>query len=62
VGLEGWLGNPDGYASHVNRVGKILRTMGHLVAAMVVGLLDFGETRWLRKRLDDEDDQVGRLI
>jgi hypothetical protein len=41
-----------------------LRTIaiGHLIAAVVVGLLDLGKTRWLRKKLDEESEQVGRLI
>lgn len=46
----------------MHRIGKILGTIAHVIAAIAAGVLDLGETRWLRKKLDEEDDQVGRLI
>lgn len=32
------------------------------LAAVILGLLDLGETRWLRKKVDAENEKVGRLI
>jgi hypothetical protein len=46
----------------MNRTGKIVGTIWHLIAATVLGLLDIGDTPWLRKELEEEGDQVGRLI
>jgi hypothetical protein len=51
-----------GYTVAVDRFGKVARAVGHVIAAIAVGLLDLGETPWLRKKVEKENDQIGRLI
>jgi hypothetical protein len=36
--------------------------IGHLIAAVLAGRLDIGATSWLRKKLDEVEREVGRLI
>ena len=38
----------------MDRIGKFTSTIGHLIAAVVVGLRDIGDTPWLRAKLNEE--------
>jgi hypothetical protein len=42
-------------------LGRVIVGVGHAVALLVAAVIG-GTTPWLRKKLQKEDDEVGRLI
>ncbi len=46
----------------MKRIGKAVITVARILAAVLVGLLGGGDTPWLRKKVEEEDEQTGKLV
>lgn len=45
----------------MKRLGRVMAGVGHTLALLVAGVIGAGTTPWLLKKLEQEDEEVGRL-